>query len=323
MASTPYPYSERLRSEQSEIRLLTLHPGIPESPLVCQLSTTSLSTAPKYSALSYVWGSPDKSKRINIDGYVHPVTENLESALRRIRDKSQQLLLWIDAVCINQADVEERNGQVRMMGDIYSSAASVLLWIGEADNESNDAFDSMPFIAQVQLNEQVWVDTGDFLANVDDRPWFNRVWTLQEMVLAKRDPIMVCGLKAVTWSVFMAAWMVTVRRVFTENGITRRSDQATNKGSTRRVVDSTKDRLNSLRKGLVDRGSLSLYEALWLSRSSEATEPKDKYMLCLVCSDLRSAMSSTLNITRLLPFSSLKRWRAFSTMGKGHSSCLV
>jgi hypothetical protein len=78
----------------------------------------------EYVALSYVWGEPNKTREVFVNGKSVQVTENLESALRILRDKLPMRLgvrLWADALCINQKDLKERNAQVQMMGDIYKA----------------------------------------------------------------------------------------------------------------------------------------------------------------------------------------------------------
>lgn len=143
-------YSARLNSESGEIRILTLLPGEQYSPIHCTLSTVSLSTLlwrPEYDALSYAWGDAYHRRNIILDGNEHAVTYNLEVALQHLRHRREKRLLWIDALCINQADVIERSEQVSMMGDIFSSARTVYLWIGEADQCSDGAFDAMSLLS--------------------------------------------------------------------------------------------------------------------------------------------------------------------------------
>lgn len=77
---------------------------------------------------SYVWGDPDDCKPIRLDGHVYQVTINLYNALytfSETKDSAIQGYIWIDALCINQADVEERGRQVGMMSAIYRQAQTV------------------------------------------------------------------------------------------------------------------------------------------------------------------------------------------------------
>lgn len=96
---------------------------------------------PNYIALSYTWGDDTVKKPIRVNDGMFNVTSNLEIALRYLRkSRSFPILserLWIDAICINQQDVEERNSQVRRMREVYRRASRVLIWLG-ADHEPED-----------------------------------------------------------------------------------------------------------------------------------------------------------------------------------------
>ncbi|KAF2748669.1 HET-domain-containing protein, partial [Sporormia fimetaria CBS 119925] len=109
-----------------EIRLLHLQPGAWKDPIQGTLDVVSLSKKPKYQALSYVWGDPTNRKPISIDGELFLATQYLFNALQRIRHPWKQLYLWVDAVCINQDDLHERQNQVAIMGEIYNGAEEVL-----------------------------------------------------------------------------------------------------------------------------------------------------------------------------------------------------
>ena len=94
---------------------------------------------PGYEALSYTWGDPLDTRTVMLKDQPFQVTKNLEAALRNLRHrlihgtKSNDRVLWIDAICINQTDIQERNVQVRRMLDIYKSATRVVIWLGEGD----------------------------------------------------------------------------------------------------------------------------------------------------------------------------------------------
>lgn len=102
-----------------------------------------------YAVLSYTWGDMQKKASINLDGHQFPVTTNLEAALRQMRKRAQppikqeythhESYWWIDAVCINQEDLAERNHQAAIMRRIYKSASSVQVWLGAAADQSDMA----------------------------------------------------------------------------------------------------------------------------------------------------------------------------------------
>ncbi|KAJ8132135.1 hypothetical protein O1611_g1485 [Lasiodiplodia mahajangana] len=119
------------------IRTLELLPGKANDEIVCKLATMELNDNSQLEALSYTWGDPDKVTEITIGQSKCQVTVNLSHALRHLRFLSTPRILWVDAVCINQRDTEEKTQQVTMMGDIYLAASQVLTWIGEPSIDSN------------------------------------------------------------------------------------------------------------------------------------------------------------------------------------------
>jgi Heterokaryon incompatibility protein (HET) len=103
-------------------------------------------------ALSYVWGDPDPATMCDIivNGRLVMARGNLEAALRRLwgaLEAYSGLKLWIDALCINQEDIGERNREVRRMREIHASAWSVLSWLGEEAEESGKAIDLIKYLS--------------------------------------------------------------------------------------------------------------------------------------------------------------------------------
>ncbi|RSL41564.1 hypothetical protein CEP54_015780 [Fusarium duplospermum] len=120
---------------RNEMRLMILQPGKWNDPILCQLETDTLLKQHRkreYKALSYAWGLRSRSNppHIQVQDTLFPITLNLECALRHLRLLDEPLVLWVDAVCINQADVSERTTQVSRMGDIYSEATEVIVFLG-------------------------------------------------------------------------------------------------------------------------------------------------------------------------------------------------
>lgn len=122
-----------LHAEHSEIRVLILHPNGWHKPMLCDFKVVSLNNRPKYSALSYVWGQEDAVHEISLGGCPFWVRPNLFTALRRLRAHGgdNAVVIWVDALCIDQNSVVERNSQVAMMGEIYSRSKRVQVWLGE------------------------------------------------------------------------------------------------------------------------------------------------------------------------------------------------
>jgi hypothetical protein len=283
-----------LNAELREIRLLTLLPGSHDEPLQCLLSTVSLGAA-EYNALSYVWGAPvnDSSTptEILLDGNRFPTTPNLHSALwhlRPLRD-SHAICLWVDAVCINQNDMDERSQQVAMMRDIYSTATQVTIWLGEDDDDSNTAFDALltitgsePWPQDDASCSNIRRCSGTFFFYLTNRcPWLSRVWILQELALSKNDPIVVCGHKRTLWSTFIAAWQTIAKEAFADWGKYKKKSRADDDGTIHEddvgVTTLMKlDVLDDMRQAVQQRGGDSLKKLLYVSRTSAATDPRDR-----------------------------------------------
>ena len=130
-----------LRLGQNEIRLLTLHPGKRDEPIKGDLNVPRLEEAPPYEALSYAWGDPTVIASILLCGTSSNITDNLHSALLHLRHEVLPRTLWIDAICIDQQNLVELGDQVQQMRLIYRTASGVLVWLGEASNDSDLAMD--------------------------------------------------------------------------------------------------------------------------------------------------------------------------------------
>lgn len=185
--------------------------------------TYSLHPKYNYEALSYVWGKSSENRTITLDGQKGvPVTDNLYVALRRLRRPDHQRVLWVDALCINQSDVEERNWQVQMMGRIYSTAARVVVWLGDAEDPDPSLHDSTGPGAELSQEEDEATDEEDrsssgstkshkvsqwqrdTLTNVlktASPSWWTRAWVIQELVLAENVNV-AFGAVEVNWSTF-------------------------------------------------------------------------------------------------------------------------
>ncbi|KAF5646236.1 heterokaryon incompatibility protein [Fusarium sp. NRRL 52700] len=121
--------------KHSEIRICILLPKSHGTMVSCELETLNLlEDKIDYEALSYAWGSSEDKATITVNKTTLQVTQNLKDALTYLRHDSKPRSLWIDAICINQSDVDERNSQVRLMGCIYSSALCVISWLGLEDD---------------------------------------------------------------------------------------------------------------------------------------------------------------------------------------------
>lgn len=200
-----YPYTELLLDE---IRLLKILRG-QDGPIQCQFVVSSLSDPmPSFVAISYSWGNPAHTEEITVESTPFGVTQNVLIMLEHLRRSEEDKLVWIDAICIEQKNIDERNVQLRLMRKIYSMATSIIIWLGpEADDsallpefirlakaasderkrkmKSFRIFDASinTLLVKPGLDRFApgWLAIGKLL----DRSWFERTWVVQELALSK------------------------------------------------------------------------------------------------------------------------------------------
>jgi hypothetical protein len=214
-----------------EIRVITLLPGLRDGSIECILQSQHLNDPSlEFEALSYEWGEPDPAhskQSILIDGEPFSVRGNLWEALHHLRDQRKQRRLWIDAICINQIDLEERSHQVGLVGDIYRTAASVNVWLGHEVASSRRLF-KFPYRMQKKISRflKKWsmnfneaLNREDFLCTLFEveatrcpfsglldllkRRYWTRIWIVQEFILA-RNLTIYCGWDSIDWKTFLA-----------------------------------------------------------------------------------------------------------------------
>ncbi|CAG9977965.1 unnamed protein product [Clonostachys byssicola] len=197
-----------LDADNSEIRLFEIAPGDGDDEICCSLSVVSLNNHPRFEALSYVWGDPSIKKNVTVDGASHLVTVNLESALRDLRYPSNRRTIWADAICINQDDLDEKNHQIPLMGDIYRKASQVVAYLGHSNpyleyfgdwsrmySGRQPLLSSGSCIPQKGAREEAILTLKSFLGCLEfiSHPYFSRMWTFQEFLLPSQMPIFVMG----------------------------------------------------------------------------------------------------------------------------------
>jgi hypothetical protein len=213
-SSRQYRYTPLQHSRQ--FRLLRLQPGDEAASTQITIFPVSLDELPTYEALSYTWGNPSQKAKIccNEDGCAIEITQNCEAALRRLREKDKDRLLWIDAICIDQSNIGERNQQVRLMSAIYQQAQRVLAYLGEASDDSDLGMDfvledavSIHRTGRPSVGLSPDISSSPLQKAIDrilERPYFERIWILQEIVFAK-EVLIVLGDRSVDWRAFSAA----------------------------------------------------------------------------------------------------------------------
>lgn len=241
---------QSLRSPATQIRLLELLPG--HGIIRCRLKATDLVEAKgTYEPISYCWNActhrhwwgvaykekkkkKQKAFRMRVDGAEFYISESLRAALRQLRLTAEIRLLWADAVCINQADDDEKSAQVAVMGNIYRSGKQTLVWLGDADCWTERAFRLLRSMSSHSIEASnspesrgepedqpeytrgeagakkthpryarlVWAACRSMLSNlalrsVLHRPYFERAWIVQEIVLSD-NAVVMCGKHEIT-----------------------------------------------------------------------------------------------------------------------------
>ncbi|KAH7215250.1 heterokaryon incompatibility protein-domain-containing protein [Fusarium oxysporum] len=213
----------------TEIRLLILEPGTREDALECQLVNAGLSWRTRFEALSYAWGDDTTKYQLKCSGHDIGVRANLHDALLDLRHPTRKRVLWIDALCINQADNDEKSKQIRLMHEIYSQAQEVLIYLGKSDPSVHGAIESMRWLdwklmplyaRQFLLSSNIgmasffverWTTmkpinregfNWDAIINLLTRPWFQRTWVIQEAVIPKHAQV-ICGDQSISWAKFL------------------------------------------------------------------------------------------------------------------------
>ncbi|KAL1864021.1 hypothetical protein Daus18300_007986 [Diaporthe australafricana] len=203
------PYQPLIRPE-GQIRLFRLAKASQAGEIRGSFVYCDTKSCPKYTALSYAWGEPAKTRKITIETKDDfEIGENLWWFLyyRSLTMKSPRLF-WIDAICIDQSNVSERNHQVSLMKQIYSMASNVYIWLGTESENSRLAMDFLanegarPLKRQVDDDRLIWdKEEGQAIRDLCARPYWNRMWIIQEIIHANRLTVW-CGPQRLDWPVF-------------------------------------------------------------------------------------------------------------------------
>jgi hypothetical protein len=204
--------------DSNEIRLLYLQPGSGGDKVKCTIKHAKLSDQPQYEALSYMWGPHDCLQTILVNDFNINVRENMWLALQHLRLNAKTRILWVDAICINQQNIHERNHQVTQMGKIYNQAKAVIVWLGSPDSASELAFkvlscaEWIEFIKPPMDLAKIVVGTRKLTSfySILIREYWTRLWIIQEFLMAK-DFTLQCGNDTCTG--FRFAWFMEILRL--------------------------------------------------------------------------------------------------------------
>jgi hypothetical protein len=276
----------------NEIRLLTIDSNGRDSRVQLRLVHTSLDDSPNYVALSYTWDSPfgtqdtahNALEVVLLNGHTIQTQENLANALRTF-PMSDSTFYWIDAICIDQSNITERNEQVLRMQDIYMNAKKVLAWLGPEKDDSNLALDFAEAIATRARSSwreaRQWIRTTtedessshlwQALMRLMSRSWWRRVWVIQETAVAK-DVQFLCGERQIAWPNLAWTLYSLVEDIAYLIPVIEKITDSSDLG----ISISAANGIRLLREQWQQRGSLPLLYVLDRSRTTLASDARDK-----------------------------------------------
>lgn len=216
---------------EGQIRILTVLPGSHPDPISCIMRDIDTRDAPRYDAISYCWTHRTKVVPITVNGSDDfKIPAPLRACLRRVRQKGSATHVWVDAICINQADELEKSEQVRQMPKIYGSCWQTLIWLGDTEPDvpsclvRDDGYCATGGFSSIEHGSMLQL-LGDFLQIAEDaslrpdpeylqRVWWKRLWCVQEFMLSPRAPKVMIGPHLVRWGDFLASSQTIVNPIF-------------------------------------------------------------------------------------------------------------
>ncbi|KAI1336136.1 heterokaryon incompatibility protein-domain-containing protein [Xylariaceae sp. FL0016] len=244
-----------LETSSKEIRLVTIRPGSNDDPIQCTLTRHAFPMdGSSFEALSYCWGSLRDTVDITLfhdatdtEGQHFNVTKTLDLALRRLRHEDQERMIWIDALCINQGSIKERNYAISFMADVYRTAETVIVFLGDEPRSNGKDMWSLvdKFLSAFPPGEPIWkqpdigavlervnpkpndgasdAKSSDFMMHVSlisesffgNYPWFRRVWVIREVMNA-RNAVVYCGDERRNWLevLLVLGWAIKSTRTY-------------------------------------------------------------------------------------------------------------
>ena len=301
-------YNYRPLAAFRNIRLLILAPRNAGEVLRGEIREARLDgPGPKFVAISYHWGPVKETHGLTTEEGVVGLTGSLYLALHALRDTSSPMTLWVDAICINQNSRQEKRTQIRMMGEIYQRAERVIAWTGSGTESSDRAIEALLQIRALSLKPSVWPPTlptipaswaGKNCPSVEDdaatwedialffeRPWFSRVWIVQEVALASKV-LVYCGGWKLSWDDLFEALRICIheRPGFLE-------DQHPKPGRRARAASYALGILRQTYSNPYIHHRYDLLQLLELCSYAESTEPRDKlFALLSLASDAGDPM---------------------------------
>ncbi|KAI1277039.1 HET-domain-containing protein [Xylaria sp. FL0933] len=261
-------------------------------------------SVPSYEALSYAWGPPEKNEIIEIvasrtkadtalsDSFLSrklPITHNLELALRYIRFHDRPRTMWIDAICIDQDNVQERNAQVQRMGEVFSLAFGVVAWLGPGFVDSRLALRTLEEIGQeveitkewlllpspqcshpdwYRLETPIPLEPNQLTAIIKlcEAPYLKRLWVIQELTLASVNSVVQCGHDAISLLLLRYGILLLYGKQYMQ---------------PRETTFKTRQTIYSVARIMENNPNMPLDEVLFRHHVRECSDARDKVYACI------------------------------------------
>ncbi|RMD43004.1 hypothetical protein DV735_g2087, partial [Chaetothyriales sp. CBS 134920] len=207
-----YFQHERLRLSDQSIRLVQIQGSTSANDILSlRITQFSKTKRPPYTAVSYTWGTSSQLESVRINGRLFKIHQNLWHLLRHLRQRGESRFLWIDALCIDQSHLPERNFHVQLMSKIYEDAEFAIVWLGLPSDDRREAR-AMDFVQEMATHQpgKSGASFRDIYLSVQTKArWVNllrlcnltywtRCWIIQEFLQAKRIEVL-CGTALLEW----------------------------------------------------------------------------------------------------------------------------
>ncbi|KAK8157784.1 heterokaryon incompatibility protein-domain-containing protein [Phyllosticta citrichinensis] len=297
MSQQAQVYRYRPLRSTATTRLVLIQPaGSTTAGIAIELIEAFPKGSTKYDALSYTWGDNKLEKSVMCKGRRLFLTSNLHQALKRFRHPTETVTMWIDQLCIDQDNILERNRQVSFMGRIFKCAQKVVVWLGEdMQIESNSAtrldlkpglrlakqiLDMLQDEPELKFDWECMIDhpgvlpkagskAWQALAAVLRRPWFMRMWVIQEVVLSSQIEV-VCGRSVFSWE--------EMGRIV---GYLDCEEYRSTTGNSSTVAELPFTRINRMKEQHGNEEMPDLFDLLMRCRRQTSSDPRDKIFALL------------------------------------------
>ncbi|CAI9629097.1 unnamed protein product [Alternaria burnsii] len=230
--TTTHTFHEQfpLPSDEKSIRVLCIQPGVRGTTIEASLSKIDLNDPkrPPYTALSYTWGDAAIVDYVHVNDEKIGVGANLFHALQDVRSPDESIIIWVDAICIDQTDNIEKSHQVSHMDLVYKLCEQVYIWLGSPDDSYLKKSNPFALVEHVAADKHYYElpgyhkdgSTGTWTLDTNNKeitsiwegfelvacsPWWDRAWTAQEAILPDQA-VVICGSRRAPWKRFEMYW---------------------------------------------------------------------------------------------------------------------